>query len=410
MSEDDEKPTLEQPTLEHPTLERPALPRVDPLAAAASTGDRATIDGDLPRPTLDDAALDRATVALEEDADRSDEDDDAGDPSERAPEVVKKTLKAGTYVFVGLLLFAALAGPLVFYFFFFRYKPTATYHVPDNAQLALRLDTRALYGYEPFRKEVLGTLDIESEDGRRAAFKKHTGIDLAGDVREVVVASMDGKSYVVLFGGYFQKLRRGTFAGGLKAFADEVGVQGGTLEGQGTFVLPAGLRVSQSDDSTVVVASDARALAAALPTDDEPAVLGLPNSGAMSFAVGAAVLDRAAAASDTPPLVADVAAHTASLTGYLTLGRRNKIYVELLPKKVGAEELATKVEAARVFMAESGGTLVPASVATLLRDGKAKSRAESAMFEVEVTDATLAEAFRTLSALAIASLAVSSTP
>lgn len=404
MSEEDEKPTVEQPTLEHPTLPRVDLPAID-----APSADRATIDGDLPRPTLDDAALDRATVALEEQTDAGEGDGD--DPeSEPAPDGVKKTLKAGTYIFVGLLLFAALAGPLVFYFFFFRYKPTATYHVPDNAQVALRLDTRQLYGYEPFRKQVLGALDIESEDGRRAAFKKHTGIDLAGDVREVVVASMDGKSYVVLFGGYFQKLRRGTFAGGLKAFADEIGVEGASLEGSTTLALPGGLRVSQSEDSTVIVGSDARALEAALPTDDEPSALGLPNSGAMSFAVGGAVFDRLATASDTPPTVADVAAHTTSATGYLTLGRRNKIYVELLPKKIGAEELASKVEAARAFLAESGGTLLPANVAALLREGKAKSRAESAMFEVEVTDATLGEAFGTISALTIASLAAPSGP
>jgi hypothetical protein len=255
--------------------------------------------------------------------------------------------RAWVYFLIGGLLFAAVTGPLVFYFVVFRYRPTAVKHVPAGTHIAVRFDGQSLYLFKPFRERVLHVLDDQpGVKSRGARLKALTGIDLRSDLREIVVASPDGHRWVVLLGGYFGEARfnRTDVVHGLRKFLEEQG-KTGLVEKSGVLVTPEGIEITQTEDSTIVVANDDDLLHASLQPSDEWTNLGLVGSGAMSFTLDETALDHAKAELSGFDDAA-VFAHTTRITGYLNLGASPELTLELVPRGTDSETLAKEADAA----------------------------------------------------------------
>jgi hypothetical protein len=286
------------------------------------------------------------------------------------------------YLLVGGLFFAALAGPLLFYFFVWRYRPTAVQHVPEGSNAAARIDGNELYLFDPFREHVLSVF-AESRDltTRADRLKRYTGIDVRSDLREVVVATTSGEGYVVLLGGKFERTRlsQDTLVDGLKIFFDKEGVQGFTVDGD--VLVGHGVRIAQADDSTIVIATHEEGLRAALEPSDAWTRLGLASSGAASFVIQRPAL--AAAARSLPPGASDPFAHADRVGGFLKLGREPSLFVDVTPSAgIDPEALAREVEssldAARLLV-----VLLPDIMGEkgALSSAKVKPRTASVMIE-----------------------------
>lgn len=336
MADDDpERPRSTEPDLE--------------VEAARSTLDDVPRGGTIPMGELIAARPEGGAAAEGAATDEGDEGDAAehDEPARDDERPEKKTGRPILYAALGLVLFTALAGPILFYFLVWRYKPTAPLHIPAGTNLALRIDAKELYLFEPFRKSVLGVLeDAEGVKSRAARLKKETGIDLRSDVREIVVASPDGRRFVVLLGGYFTQARmnRASVTEGLRTFLTEEGVEGLSLDGD-VLKGPGGIEIAQAEDTTIIVASDDEMLKAAREPSDEWTKLGLTSSGAASFAIEEAAFAHAAKGLEDLG-GASLLAHTERATGFLKLGARPELTLELVPKSIGSEDMAKETEAA----------------------------------------------------------------
>lgn len=270
-------------------------------------------------------------------------------PDAPAPAPARGRPSPMIFLIVGLLVLSVV-GPLVFYFFVWRYRPTAVQHVPEGTAVAARFDGRELYQYEPFRKHILGALDDPSGGaGRFDRFKHHTGIDLRSEVREVVVATGDGSSWVVMLGGNFTPARgtRTRFGDKLLAFLEEEGISGFEIDGAG--VVHGRVHIAQAADSTLIVASSAEGAEAALEPSETYKQLGLIGSGAVSFVVDRPALDDLAHRPGAAALgLAKPFDHTKRVTGFVQLKREAKLYFDLEPEPgSGPEDLASELLAAQ---------------------------------------------------------------
>ncbi len=377
-----------------------------PEAGAPSSRGRNTISdtedvppASVPAASVPADSLGRASfedVAADGEADPVQIEDDAAGP---VGEHGKRKRRNWIFWALGGLFVTALVGPLLFYFLVWRYRPTAPHHIPAGTTIAVRFDGRELYLYEPFRKNILGSFDgSASAKGRSDRFKKHTGIDLRNDVREVIFATMTADSWIVLIGGNFETGRTKTkFVTGLRDFLAEEGVQGWTLS-NGVLKGPV-LRIAQAEDTTILIANNDEILRAAMEPSDSWKDLGLASSGAMSFVVDRGAFEAAGkaapnkipalallAAPDAVTHVADACRHTQRMTGYLELGRDSKINIDAVPTSdSSASGLTTDLEAVRAdakalapFMPEqdTGG------LKEALLDAKIKPRAKTVMVTV----------------------------
>jgi len=305
----------------------------------------------------------------------------AVDP-EDAPPAPKTVRRSWVYLLVGGLLFAALAGPLLFYFFVWRYRPTAVQHIPAGTTAAIRFDGNELYLFAPFRENVLSVFDDAQGTADRAEhLKSVTGIDVRKDVREVVVATTSGDGYVVLLGGQFQppRLSQDRFVPGLQKFFTEEGVLGFSLDGD--VLVGHGVRIAQADDSTIIIATHQEGLAAAMDATDAWTKLGLASSGAASFVVDRPALS--AVGRSLPPGSAAALTNAEKLTGYVMLGDSPTVYIDLIPHEGTEPEALAKnvddaVDGARVLT-----LLLPDSFGEkdALASVKVKPRAKSVMIE-----------------------------
>jgi hypothetical protein len=356
---------------------------------------------DAPRTTLPDidtGEAARPTVAdggLEPAADEGHIESDAEAEPEAAPATPPR--RAFVYFFVGFLLFASVAGPLIFYFGFWRYKPTAPQHIPEGSTVAVRFDGRELYLFAPFREHVLSVLeDAPGVRGRAERLKDHVGIDVRSDVREVVYATSDGKSFVVLVGGNFTRLRmnQNLLVPGLAKFFRDEGIEGFTEEGD-TLKGPGGLRIAQADDTTIIVASDDVMLDAAREPSEAWKSLGLASSGVMSF-----VIERPAiglAAKSLPRLGdGDPLGNTQKVVGYFTLGKDPELLVDVVPAAgVGSEQLAKEIESA-IESAQLWSVLLPdiAGEKKALASARVKPRTETVLVTAAWSRDDLEEAMK----------------
>lgn len=349
---------------------------------------------DAGRPTLDAGEDLHAYGAGESEEALDDDGEPLAEPPPERPGA-GKTRSLAWFV-VGALLVASMIGPLVFYFLVWRYQATALHHVPAGTTMAARFDGRELYLYEPFRKNVLSVFeDAEGTKSRAARLEKKTGINLMTDVREVVFATVDGKSWVALVGGRFHtpRLHRSDFVEGLASFLGEEGVESFTLEGA-VLKGPGGMRIAQAEDSTLVIASDDAMLAATLEPSKHYLELGLASSGALSLVVDGPAL--ATVGRSLPPLNgAEPISKTARVTGFLDFRRKGpELVLDVVPKsgttpEALASELETALGAMRLvaFMLPDVGGSKEA-----LGSAQVKPRTASVLVQAKWPEEKLAEA------------------
>lgn len=264
------------------------------------------------------------------------------EPDEPAPPVKRKR-RGWMLALIGGLLFMSVAGPLIFYFFVWRYVPTARNHIPAGTNVAISFNGQELYLYEPFRKHVLGAFDGSPKAKARGdRLKKHTGIDVRNDVREVVFATMTAQSWIVLIGGKFGGRGRGKFVQGFKTFLEEEGVSGYSVDGD--VLKGPELRIAMAEDATIMIANNDEILRAATEPSDSWQDLGLASSGAVSFVIDRGAFEGAAKAApekipglarllvpDVFTHVDNVCRHTQRMTGFMKLEKEPKINIDIVP-------------------------------------------------------------------------------
>jgi hypothetical protein len=321
--------------------------------------------------------------------------DDTGTPppeagAEPPPD---KPKRAWVYFLIGGLLFMSAAGPLIFYFAVWRYRPTASQHIPPGTIAAVRFDGRELYLYEPFRKHVLGKLQGAAAGGRAQRFKKNTNIDITSDIREVVVATATGETWVVLVGGDFGAARGGNkFEKGLFEFIKGEEITGfelndGAVQGRGLFI-------GQAEDTTVVIASSRETLEKALEPSDTNTRLGLASSGAMSFVIDRPAFEAAVKMkptgvaafflpTDMASHMADAFGHTEKMTGYVRFKREIDVIGDITPTQhIETMALTTEYELLQKDAVAISDVLPEAlGLKTMVLNAKLKPRAKTVMID-----------------------------
>ncbi|UQA59613.1 hypothetical protein [Polyangium aurulentum] len=214
----------------------------------------------------------------------------AAEPAPAPPP--KRPLSRASIVAIAVasvVVFVAI-GAVGLWFFVLRYVPTARAHVPAGTNIAIRLEAADIVLFGPVRKHLVdtalgneATADAPStkKKSRAARIEDRTGVRLPADVREILIASMDGKSWVALVGG---RIERGKFVDGLAEVAREEGWAGYRKE-NGILVGP-NMAIAQAEDGTIVVGTDRAIVQTALPATEEGQKLGLPEKGAVTFAIG----------------------------------------------------------------------------------------------------------------------------
>jgi len=177
------------------------------------------------------------------------------------------------------------------WFFLWRYEPHAREHIPDRTNVAVRVEAADFILFGPVRRHLWPLLEEARAEPKAGApkrgksrlerIKDATGVDFSTDARELLVASVDAQSWLVIVGG---RLRRGRFVKGLLAVLQEDGSPGWSASGE-LLVGPGGLAVGQADDGTLLFGTDAAIVTAALPATDEWKRLELPERGAVTMFV-----------------------------------------------------------------------------------------------------------------------------
>ncbi|MDI1446542.1 hypothetical protein [Polyangium sp. 6x1] len=260
---------------------------------------------------------------------------------------------------VAAVFVVAAIAALAFWNFVLRYRPTARAHVPAGTNIAIRLEAADIVLFGPVREHLLKlALDessapeakAPSRPSRAARIQDQTGVRLPADLREVVVASMDGKSWVALLGG---RIERGRFVKGLAEVAREEGWTGYRREGE-LFVGPS-IVIGQADDGTILVGTDRSIVEAALPATEEGQKLGLPEKGAVTFAIARQAFEALSGANMITPR-ASVLGTVERATGTLALGGSPELVVRLEPTK--AADAPKLEEGARGLLGDLGLALL----------------------------------------------------
>lgn len=365
-------------------LERTTL---DDGAATDATSDVSKGD----RTTMDDAvpADPNAAPSASADPEASEEDgeyDDEPPPPAPAADAPKKKRRLWPFFLIGTLLLVAISAPIA-YILVFRYDPTAVKHIPAGTVIALRIDAKELYLWKPFREHVVGKLDGSREAKERSdKLKKLTGIDLTSDLREIVIATPDGVRWVVLIGGYFHesKFSRADVVKGLKTFLEEQGATDLSTKGKILYG-PNGVEVTQAEDSTIIIANDHGLLEAAIPESDEWTNLGLAGSGGMSFVITETALSRFKGTASNMMLDPAMFGHSRRVSGFLKLGSKPTLNIEVVPKQVNVDALANEIEATLGNLRGLALLLLPDTygMKRMLQSIKVKPRAEVVMLTAE---------------------------
>ncbi|MCC6527003.1 MAG: hypothetical protein IT373_30430 [Polyangiaceae bacterium] len=248
-------------------------------------------------------------------------------------------------VFLALGLLALVAGGVGLYLYFFKWRDTWTahLHVPENASVAFRADGKQLWLYAPFREQVVAAVEAERGKEPDTAAKKlvrrieaETGVDFS-ELRDVIVASVDAVSWVVIAAGKFPS--SGVVEGFDRALAAEK-ITGYARDGN-TLSFGKGLTVAQADDGTLIVATTASLALAALPASEGVRVP-LPVKGAVSFLVNQRAWAGLLAL--IPPQIPLVGAANAveQASGTLTLGDAPRLEIEIEPKAAAQLESLKK--------------------------------------------------------------------
>lgn len=204
-------------------------------------------------------------------------------------------------VIAALIASVVVLGALLVYVLFVRYDPTARRHLPGNANFAIRIEASDVALFGPVRKHLVSIFEAAPASpapagpapktkSRGERLKEATGIDVRTDLREVIASSVDATGWVIVIGG---RIPRGRFVHGMERILREDGVSA-TIDGD-LLVTSWGAALGQADDGTIVLGTDRSIATAALPATEEWRRLGLPEKGAVAFAVTRAVFARAPA-------------------------------------------------------------------------------------------------------------------
>jgi hypothetical protein len=183
----------------------------------------------------------------------------------------------------GALLALGIAVAVVIYFRLIRYERVAAQHVPRDAAFVVRLDVEQAIVYEPFRRHLLPLADrgrvganagpARVLDPRLERIKRHTGIELAVDMRELLFArGPSEREWLLVIGGKFPK--QGVVKG-LHTVLLEEGVQAELAPGEHVVTLPSGSVLGQAEDGALLFASGRAWLDGALRAQAIPPELGL---------------------------------------------------------------------------------------------------------------------------------------
>jgi len=243
----------------------------------------------------------------------------------------KPANRARTVVLVLAVVAALLAvvAAVVFYFFVWHYEPLARRHIPGNASVAARFEATEFILFGPVREHLWPFLDAKGGakgKSRLDRIREATGVNLATDLRELVIASVDGSSFVAVAGG---RIKRGGFVKGLAQIAKEDAWPGGWHESDGLLLGPGGIAIGQADDGAIAMGSDVDIVRAALPASDEGLRLELPQDAAASFAITKQAWSGAAGR--TVVAHASVLRKIERATGRFTLSRSPELTMEIEP-------------------------------------------------------------------------------
>ena len=312
---------------------------------------------DEPPPTLDEPPVyppvpvltEPEAAALDDDADDDELDIEPPrrtvvDPIAVPPLPTPRSRKIA--IALSILAAILLVAGVAVYLFVVRYEPLARRHIPGNANLVARFELADLALFGPVREHLLPLLegapssDAPKGKSRADRVRTATGVNLATDLRELIVASVEGSSFVAILGG---KIPRGRFVKGLAAVAKEEAWPGSWHLAGELLVGPDGLTVGQADDGTILLGTSAAMVIAALPASEDFVRLALPERGASSFAVTHEAWSGAAGAA--------VVAHASVLrkieraSGTFTLGKSPEDIMSIEPSEANpAPALAGEIE------------------------------------------------------------------
>ncbi|MFO0587185.1 MAG: hypothetical protein U0441_06595 [Polyangiaceae bacterium] len=235
---------------------------------------------------------------------------------------------AAVLAVIGVL---AIAGVVIGYLFLVRYTPLARRHIPAASNVAIRVDARQIGTFAPVRKYLWPLLvDRPSQKAGKTfadRVSEDTGINPTLDIREMIVASMDSKSWVLLVGGNFKP---GKFVPGMEKVFQEEGIQGWHRNAE-MLVGPTGIAMAQADDGTLVLGTEAEIVTASLPASEEYKRMDLPETGALGFAMSKEAfeeLSRETGAFDPSGAMRRIR----HMKGTFTLGDDPQIDIDIEPK------------------------------------------------------------------------------
>ena len=174
------------------------------------------------------------------------------------------------------------------------------------------------------------------------------------DLREVIIASLDGRAWVLIASG---KIEQGRFVTGLHQVLEEEGIKSWKLDGE-LLVHERGAALGQAEDGTLVLGTNRDVTMAALPAreqDEEGPALPLPVDGALSFLVNAAATSGALGKLDLRVPGLETLGNIKQLSGEVTLSKEPLVKLALKPKQGVetaklAEELNTMKSASKLLL------------------------------------------------------------
>lgn len=277
----------------------------------------------------------------------------AGDERPTAGLASPPPKKSRILTYLLTLITVSIVGPLVFYLVFWRFEPTAQFHIPGGTTIAVRFDARELYLFRPFREQILPILSGASSDPMKPSkldqIRSETSVDLGTDLREVILATSDGTSWVAIAGGRFLRgvRRGGRYIDGCERAMEKEPAYGDWVAAGDVLSGPRGVAIAQADDGTLLLATSADLARAALPATDDYRELWLASSGAVSFAVQRGALEHVAESLRAQMPEAVVFEKLERVTGWLTLGEReSRLSLELIVRPgEPVDAVATQAEA-----------------------------------------------------------------
>jgi hypothetical protein len=244
-----------------------------------------------------------------------------------------------------MLLMTAVAG-VGFYVVrtFLRPVPRAHLHVPQGSNVAIRADGGKILMFGPVRQHLWPLLlEGPKEPKRRLErLEEETGVAIPGDLREVVLASLDGHHWVAIVAGRIQPER---FVDGLERVLTEEGASGWRRDAE-LLVHTGGAAIGQADDGSLVLGTGVDVVRAALPTaeDGELALPSLGTSDAVTFVLSERAVRGANARLPLNVGGLDALGKIGDVSGSFALSSKPELRVTMTPRSgVDAGALAQEL-------------------------------------------------------------------